>query len=62
MSGHRHKHGNTQHGGHATDEFMSSHPCPSTGKPSRSCPGYVISDGGTGDPSTMQWQAVQAPM
>ena len=62
MSGHHNKHGHIKHGGHATEEFMHSHPCPSTGKPSAPCPGYVIGGGDAGEPSTMQWQAVQVPM
>lgn len=47
---------------HAKDEFKHSHPCPSTGKSSGSCPGYVIDHvtplkrGGADDPSNMQWQ------
>jgi len=41
---------------------MHSHPCPSTGKPKEPCPGYAIGGGSEGDPSPMQWQAVQVPM
>lgn len=42
--------------------FMKSHPCPSTGKTSGACPGYVVDHvkalkhGGADDPSNMQWQ------
>jgi hypothetical protein len=61
MSGHHNQHAH-RHGGHATDEFMRAHPCPSTGKPSSPCPGYVIGGGSADEPSTMQWQAVQAPL
>jgi hypothetical protein len=45
---------------------MRAHPCPSTGKTSGSCPGYVIDHvialkhGGADSPSNMQWQTVQA--
>jgi hypothetical protein len=64
-SGHRNKHGHghghIERGAQAEDEFMQSHPCPSTGKASRSCPGYVIGRGGD-DPSNLQWQATQAAM
>jgi hypothetical protein len=43
-------------------EFKKSHPCPSTGRSSGACPGYVIDHvkalkrGGADDPSNMQWQ------
>jgi hypothetical protein len=42
--------------------FKYSHPCPSTGRPKGSCPGYVIDHikplacGGPDDASNMQWQ------
>ena len=46
----------------AKREFEHSHPCPSTGKRSGGCPGYVIDHvkplkrGGADAPSNMQWQ------
>jgi hypothetical protein len=42
--------------------FQHSHPCPSTGKTSGACPGYVLDPvvplkrGGPDRPSNMQWQ------
>ena len=50
----------------ARDEFQRGHPCPSTGKLSGRCPGYVVDHvkalacGGMDDPSNMQWQTVAA--
>ena len=44
--------------------FKRQQPCPSTGKSSGPCPGYVIDRvkplacGGVDDPSNMQWQTV----
>jgi len=49
----------------AKRDFQKSHPCPSTGRPSGSCPGYVVDHvtplkrGGADRPSNMQWQTVQ---
>jgi hypothetical protein len=46
----------------AKDDFRKSHPCPSTGKSTGACPGYVIDHveplkrGGADAPSNMQWQ------
>ena len=46
----------------ARREFQRDNPCPSTGRPSGSCPGYVIDHveplkrGGADYPGNMQWQ------
>jgi hypothetical protein len=46
--------------------FQKSHPCPSTGRKSGTCPGYVIDHvkplkrGGADSPSNMQWQTKEA--
>lgn len=43
-------------------EFHRSNPCPSTGKTTGKCPGYVVDHivplcaGGADDPGNMQWQ------
>ena len=48
-----------------THAFQRSHPCPSTGKRSGACPGYVkdhvvaLCAGGADSPSNMQWQTVR---
>ena len=48
----------------AKDAFKREQPCPSNGKTSGSCPGYVIDHvhplecGGVDGPSNMQWQTV----
>jgi hypothetical protein len=45
---------------------MKSYPCPSTGRTSGACPGYVVDHvqalkhGGRDEPSNMQWQTVEA--
>ena len=46
--------------------FVRNHPCPSTGKTSGACPGYVVDHikplacGGADRPANMQWQRVSA--
>jgi hypothetical protein len=46
----------------AKERFQKSHPCPSTGKTSGPCPGYVVDHirplkrGGADAPANMQWQ------
>ena len=48
----------------AKDSFKRQQPCPSTGRSSGACPGYVIDHvnplecGGADAPSNMQWQTV----
>jgi hypothetical protein len=48
----------------AKDAFKREQPCPSTGKPSGACSGYVMDHvkpldcGGADDPSNMQWQTI----
>ena len=50
----------------ARGEFKKSHPCPSTGRSSGGCPGYVIDHvnplkrGGADAPGNMQWQTKAA--
>ena len=49
----------------AKHDFQKSNPCPSTGKSSGSCPGYVINHvnplkrGGADAPSNLQWQTIE---
>ena len=58
----RDSHGKIARSPTARHEFQHSNPCPSTGKTSGSCPGYVIDHvtplkrGGADSPSNMQWQ------
>ena len=50
----------------ARHAFMERHPCPSTGRTSGACPGYVVDHvialkhGGADDPANMQWQTKAA--
>lgn len=58
----RDKHGRIKRSKAARAEFMRSHPCPSTGKTSGRCPGYIVDHvhalecGGPDAASNMQWQ------
>jgi hypothetical protein len=57
--------GHIARSGKAKDEFKKQNPCPSTGKSSGACPGFVIDHrvplkrGGADSPSNMQWQTTQ---
>lgn len=50
----------------AKEQFKKLHPCPSTGKSSGGCPGYVVDHvtalkrGGADAPYNMQWQTSAA--
>lgn len=58
----RDKHGRIKRSHAAKAAFEREHPCPSTGKTSGRCRGYVVDHvralecGGPDDPSNMQWQ------
>src|SRR4029453_522228 len=58
----RDSHGRIARSAKAKDDFKRTHPCPSTGRTSDACPGYVIDHvqalkhGGADAPSNMQWQ------
>jgi len=62
----RDSHGRIRRNPEARREFMKQHPCPSTGKTSGRCPGYVVDHvqalkhGGADAPSNMQWQTKAA--
>ena len=62
----RDSHGRIKRSPQARRDFQKSHPCPSTGKTSGACPGYVVDHvrplkrGGADAPSNMQWQTVRA--
>ena len=62
----RDSHGRIARSPQAKNDFKKSHPCPSTGKSSGACPGYVIDHvtslkrGGADSPSNMQWQTTEA--
>jgi hypothetical protein len=58
----RDKHGRIKRSKAAKSAFEREHPCPSTGKSSGRCPGYIVDHvkplecGGPDAPSNMQWQ------
>ena len=58
--------GRIERSGAAKDAFKRQQPCPSTGRGSGACPGYVIDHvkplecGGADAPSNMQWQTIAA--
>ena len=60
----RDSHGRIARSESAKHAFESSQPCPSTGKTSGACPGYVVDHikplacGGVDAPNNMQWQTV----
>jgi hypothetical protein len=60
----RDSHGRIKRSAAAKDDFKRQHPCPSTGRSSGACPGYVIDHvralecGGPDTSSNMQWQTV----
>lgn len=62
----RDEHGRIARSESARAAFMREHPCPSTGRTSGPCPGYVVDHvralkhGGADTPSNMQWQTVEA--
>lgn len=62
----RDSHGKIARSAKAKDDFKRQHPCPSTGRSSGACPGYVIDHvialkrGGSDDPVNMQWQTTAA--
>ena len=61
---HRTATGRTKRSTAAKDSFKRQQPCPSTGRSSGACPGYVIDHvrplecGGADAPSNMQWQTI----
>jgi 5-methylcytosine-specific restriction endonuclease McrA len=58
----RDKHGRIKRSAASVNHFKKSHPCPSTGRSSGSCPGYIVDHikplkrGGADSSSNMQWQ------
>jgi hypothetical protein len=62
----RDRQGRIKRSARAKNRFKKQRPCPSTGKSSGACPGYVIDHvkalkrGGEDNPSNMQWQTNEA--
>lgn len=62
----RDSHGRIKRSTAAKDAFKRQHPCPSTGRSSGACPGYVVDHkialecGGLDSPLNMQWQTTAA--
>ena len=62
----RDSHGRIARSPAARSDFQRSNPCPSTGKTSGACRGYVVDHvtplkrGGADSPSNMQWQTKEA--
>lgn len=62
----RDSHGKIRRDSEQRAKFMRTHPCPSTGKTSGACPGYVVDHrqalkhGGADRPENMQWQTKAA--
>jgi len=62
----RDEHGKIARSSEAKAAFKNSRPCPSTGKSSGACPGYVVDHvvplkrGGADRPDNMQWQTTAA--
>jgi len=62
----RDSHGRIARSGKARGDFKKAHPCPSTGRTTGACPGYVIDHvhalkrGGADSPANMQWQTKAA--
>ena len=60
----RNRHGRIRRSAAAKHSFERQHPCPSTGRTSGRCPGYVVDHvnplecDGADAPSNMQWQTV----
>lgn len=65
MAAQRDSHGRIKRSRKAIYEFRGAHPCPSTGKTTGACPGYVIDHiqplkrGGADAPYNMQWQTIE---
>lgn len=62
----RNSHGRIKRSTVAKSAFRATHPCPSTGRSTGACPGYItdhvtpLKRGGADSPSNIQWQATEA--